>query len=269
MSAFSESLPQSRVPLLDSNQREAGDGIRSMSHNVRDKRDSTSSFIANIFRGGLFSPPALTYDPLLLLLNHEEKSERDRLTERWKDNKLQELNFIGVVSALLANVLTSTGSWPNLLPPDTTTPWPVRTCWFCGIAFALSSVLTAADQTIRLHRMAGHKDGLVLMRQSLRSKNRVLIDNDWKYRPRRIQVYTWQLGVLFLTASVMCMILGMMLLVWSAVAEDVGRGKGFNDNGKVAVIFTVVALLTAGIFGLGQATLYQSVPKGGDIEDDE
>ncbi|OLN93942.1 hypothetical protein CCHL11_03386 [Colletotrichum chlorophyti] len=226
-------------------------------------------FVTDIFRGGLFSPPTLTHDPLLLLLNHDDRGERDKLTEKWKNNKLQELNFIGVVSALLANVLTSTGSWPNLLPPDTTTPWPVRTCWFCGIAFALCSVLTAADQTIRLHRMAGHKDGLVLIRQSLRSKDRILVDNKWKYRPRRMQVYAWQLGVLFLMASVLCMISGMMLLVWSAVIEDVGSGKGFHDNGRVAVIFTAVALVAATVFGLGQATLYQSVPKeGGEIEEE-
>ncbi|KAJ0161199.1 hypothetical protein CTA2_6620 [Colletotrichum tanaceti] len=173
-------------------------------------------------------------------------------------------------AALLANVLTSTGSWPNLLPPDTTTPWPVRTSWFCGIAFALASVLTAADQTIRLHRMAGHRDGLVLIRQSLRARDRVLIGAEWKYRPRRMQVYAWQLGVLFLAGSVVFMMAGLIFLIWSAVVEDLGRGRGFDDNGKVAVVFTVVALSVAIVFVVGQATLYHPVPKGGgDIEDAE
>ncbi|TKW54523.1 hypothetical protein CTA1_5431 [Colletotrichum tanaceti] len=139
-------------------------------------------------------------------------------------------------AALLANVLTSTGSWPNLLPPDTTTPWPVRTSWFCGIAFALASVLTAADQTIRLHRMAGHRDGLVLIRQSLRARDRVLIGAEWKYRPRRMQVYAWQLGVLFLAGSVVFMMAGLIFLIWSAVVEDLGRGRGFDDNGKVRTL---------------------------------
>lgn len=189
-------------------------------------------------------------------------------------------------AALLANVLTSTGSWPNLLPPGTTTPWPVRTSWFCGIAFALASVLTAADQTIRLHRMAGHRDGLVLIRQSLRTKDRVLIGTEWKYRPRQMQVYAWQLGVLFLAGSVLFMMSGLIFLVWSAVVEDLGQGRGFDENGKVralprsaefisliarqvAVIFTVVALSVAVVFVVGQATLYHPVPKGGDIEDAE
>lgn len=176
---------------------------------------------------------------MLLLLNHEDKKERDRLTEKWKDNKLQELNFVGVVAALLANVLTSTGSWPNLLPPDTTTPWPVRTCWFSGIAFALASVLTAADQTIRLHRMAGHRDGLALLRQSLRGARagarEGVGEGDRRFRPRPMQVYAWQLGVLFLGATVGCIVAGMGVLVWSAMVDDLQKGRGFGDNGKVCV----------------------------------
>lgn len=88
--------------------------------------------------------------------------------------------------------------------------------------------------------MAGHRDGLVLIRQSLRTRERVLIGTEWKYRPRKMQVYAWQLSILFLAGAVLCMISGMIFLVWSAVAEDVGRGKGFDDNGKVSNIRFVV-----------------------------
>lgn len=139
-------------------------------------------------------------------------------------------------SALLANVLTSTGSWPALLPPGTTTPWPVRTCWFSGIAFALASVLTAADQTIRLHRMAGHRDGLALIRQSLRGDHHHQGSRRSTFRPRRMQVYAWQLGVLFLGATVGCIVAGMVFLVWSAVVDDLRGGRGFGDNGKVCYL---------------------------------
>ena len=34
------------------------------------------------------------------MLNTDDDEERDRLTEKWKDNKLQELNFIGIVVSL-------------------------------------------------------------------------------------------------------------------------------------------------------------------------
>ena len=38
-----------------------------------------------------------TYDPIFCLLNVSEEEERDKLTMRWVDNKLEELNFIGIV----------------------------------------------------------------------------------------------------------------------------------------------------------------------------
>jgi len=43
-----------------------------------------------------------THDPIKRLLNAESMDERDRLTEEWRDRKLQELNFIGVVVSLSA-----------------------------------------------------------------------------------------------------------------------------------------------------------------------
>ena len=127
-------------------------------------------------------------------------------------------------------MLTSTGSWPTLLPDDTTTPWPVRACWFCGIAFALASVLGTADQTIRLHRLSSHENGLMLIRYSLRGKN---VAADGSFRPRWAQVYTWQLPMVFLVGSVVCMILGMFFLTWNAMLEGIRGGKGFDGNAKV------------------------------------
>lgn len=47
-----------------------------------------------------------TYGPIYRLLNTENDKERDDLTERWKENKLQELNFVGIVVS--ARTLPST-----------------------------------------------------------------------------------------------------------------------------------------------------------------
>ncbi|KAK1818006.1 hypothetical protein LTR12_007641 [Friedmanniomyces endolithicus] len=49
-------------------------------------------------------------------------------------------------------------SWPTILSSGVESPWIVRTCWYCGIVFSLFAVLTAAQQSIRLHRMATHRD---------------------------------------------------------------------------------------------------------------
>jgi hypothetical protein len=38
-----------------------------------------------------------TYDAMHQLLNDVTEDERNRLTESWKENKIQELSFIGIV----------------------------------------------------------------------------------------------------------------------------------------------------------------------------
>jgi hypothetical protein len=53
--------------------------------------------LIHFFGGGIYAPDASVIDPIAILLNTEDSEERDRLTERWKDNRLQELNFVGVV----------------------------------------------------------------------------------------------------------------------------------------------------------------------------
>jgi len=49
---------------------------------------------------GLFSPKASTWEPIVLLLNERDKDYRNELTAQWRDNKLQELSFVGVVVCL-------------------------------------------------------------------------------------------------------------------------------------------------------------------------
>ena len=42
-----------------------------------------------------------THDAMVELLNAENEDEQDRLTEKWKDNKIEELNFVGIVVCIL------------------------------------------------------------------------------------------------------------------------------------------------------------------------
>jgi hypothetical protein len=67
--------------------------------NAGNKKNSRRSFFRflDVFAGGIYAPDASTYDPIEILLNTEDLRERDRLTEKWRDNRLSELSFIGVV----------------------------------------------------------------------------------------------------------------------------------------------------------------------------
>ncbi|PVH96927.1 hypothetical protein DM02DRAFT_631551 [Periconia macrospinosa] len=210
------------------------------------------SKILNFFGGGIYAPDASTYEPIEVLLNEEDDEERDRLTEKWKESRVHELNFVGVVAALLAGVLTSTGSWPDILPNDNKSPWPVRTSWYCGIILSLFSILAAADQTVRLYRLSSHRDGYKNIRKLLGKSNK---RKGGRVQLNTAQIYTWQMPVMFLTTATICMIVGMFLHVWSAT-RHLSHEDWWNADSKVAITFTIVALFSIILFFAGQVTLY-------------
>lgn len=164
-----------------------------------------------LFRGGLIAPTQTTYESIHYLLTAETREERDELTKSWRDHKLAELNFIGVVGALLIGCLTSTGSWPTVLDNGTESPWTVRTCWYTGIVFSLFAVLTALQQSVRLHRLSAHKDSLKNIRHFMGYKARDR-EGVLRIKPKRLQIYGWQASVTFLTLSVVALLVGMTIL---------------------------------------------------------
>ncbi|KAF2033917.1 hypothetical protein EK21DRAFT_57601 [Setomelanomma holmii] len=242
-----------RTPMLGNTSQQ---GSSSSTHQKR----WTVLWVLQLLGGGIYAPDASTYDPIEILLNTEDEKEKDELTKLWRDNKLSELSFVGVVSALLAGVLTSTGSWPNILPNGKSSPWSVRTSWYCGIILSLFSILSAADQTVRLHRLSSHRDGLDNIRKLLAKRNgeQRRSKKTGRKTPSLLQVMTWQMPVMFLTTATLCMIVGMFLHVWSATAH-LKRPSLWDDNTKVAITYTVVALGSIIVFFVGQITLYTSV----------
>lgn len=202
-----------------------------------DNHHSSFWTVLHFFGGGIYAPDAATYDPIEILLNIEDAKEKDELTIRWRDNKLSELSFIGVVAALLAGVLTSTGSWPQVLPSGRESPWPIRTAWYCGIILSLFSILTAADQTVRLHRLSAHRDGLGGIRRLLAKTNgeRKHSKKTGRRAPSLLQVFTWQMPVMFLTTATISMIIGMFLHVWSAT-RHLQTSEWWDDNSKVSFL---------------------------------
>lgn len=65
--------------------------------NDRDSKRWSALHILQFFGGGIYAPDPSTYDPIEILLNTEDEKERDELTTKWRDNKLSELSFVGVV----------------------------------------------------------------------------------------------------------------------------------------------------------------------------
>jgi hypothetical protein len=113
----------------------------------------------------------------------------------------------------------------------------VRTSWYCGIILSLFSILSAADQTVRLHRLSAHRDGLDNIRHLLaktngeRSRSR-----SGRKVPSLLQIMTWQMPVMFLTSATLCMIVGMFLHVWSA-STHLHAPRLWDDHTKVRVVW--------------------------------
>ncbi|KAF1958120.1 hypothetical protein CC80DRAFT_25189 [Byssothecium circinans] len=188
--------------------------------------------ILKVFTGGLIAPADTTYATIMLLLNCSDAQERDKLTMQWRDHKLNELSFIGIVSPLTAVCLVSTGSWPEI----SSKPWYIRAIWYSGIVFALFSVLTAAQQSLRLHRLSAHRDGLHYIRLCL-VRDRKRLDSEegeLKLVPRRFQIWSWQSAMMFLLLAVACLLVGMLVLVWSSVVKETDKVV-YDENAKVSV----------------------------------
>lgn len=168
----------------------------------------------------------------MILLNTTDSQEQDDLTVQWRDHKLKELSFIGIVSPLVAVCLVSTGSWDEISSKG----WYIRAIWYSGIIFALFSVLTAAQQSLRLHRLSGHRDGLHLIRLCLLRDRKPLDseDNQIKLVPKPFQIWSWQSSMMFLVMAVACLLAGMLVLVWTSVIKDTDNVT-YDENLKVSV----------------------------------
>lgn len=141
---------------------------------------------------------------------------------------------IAVQGALLASCLSSTSAWPDVLNNGRDKPWFVRALWFSGLVFALFSVLIAGLQSMRLHRLSAHRDGLRKIRAGLRG-----VKTDGTDRPGRLQVYAWEASPMFLLVSVALMVVGIAVLVWVSAAHGPNKpehGIWWDENAKVRTL---------------------------------
>ena len=210
---------------------------------------SISSWLPQNFLFGTSS----AYDGICIMLNAADLQERNELTKGWRDHKIEELNFVGTVGALLASCLSSTSAWPDVLNNGRDKPWTVRALNFCGLLFALFAVGIAGLQSMRLHRLSSHRDGLKKIRAGLARKK---TKDGW--RPHTFQVYAWEASQAFLVTSVMLMVAGIAELVW--VSAEYGPNKREDDgwwdeNSKMAVTFTAVLGFTLLVLIGSQAAL--------------
>lgn len=126
-------------------------------------------------------------------------------------------------------------------------------------------MLIAAQQSVRLHRLCTHRNAYDKVRRLLSHKHRC--PRTGYALPRDGLVYTWQLSVLFLTLSVLAMITGIFILIWSSTGNNGPNESWWNDQAKLAVAFTVVFIVVAGLFVFEQLELYSWYGRDDSDED--
>lgn len=147
--------------------------------------------------------------------------------------------------ALLASCLSSTSAWPDVLNNGRDKPWSVRALWFSGLVFALFAVMIAGLQSMRLHRLSSHRDGLAKIRAGLAGGSRGRPKNDGEAGrgglrdrlPLRLQIYAWDASHAFLVLSVILMITGIAVLVWVSAGYGPDKpedGGWWDENSKVS-----------------------------------
>lgn len=77
------------------------DSLQQETSNSKRRRQTGCFCAPQMFGGGIYLPDPTTYDPIEILLNTHEIGDRNELTQKWRDNKLSELNFVGVVVRLI------------------------------------------------------------------------------------------------------------------------------------------------------------------------
>ncbi|KAI4190980.1 MAG: hypothetical protein L6R41_000430 [Letrouitia leprolyta] len=95
------------------------------------------------------------HDPVTHLLNAADDKEADELTEKWTQGKLQELQYVGLSSALVTGTIASAFSWYSVASD----PWTTEACWASAMVMARTAISLASQQTIGLSRLCSCEDG--------------------------------------------------------------------------------------------------------------
>jgi len=185
--------------------------------------------------------------------NANLKAKQD-VTIEWKKALLAELNFVGIVAALVASVVTS------IVVGSSTFSWHVRALWLSALLFALTSISIAAQQAMALTRTCYNQKSIKRIEDALSriehttevipsnaevipSKEGVIssvaevIPSKADIIPSKLDVYVWQIPVILLSGAILLFVIGLNIWVFEAAVRE----QTWGDDKKTAVFFGVMA----------------------------
>jgi hypothetical protein len=137
----------------------------------------------------------------------------------------------------MASLIVTAFSWPSIsiLPSSLDEGLSKRivpTIWLTSLLFALTSIGTATNQAIAIHRLAAYPDGSARLRAILgdgRPPPNARVDS-W-------QMWTWHIPAAFLNGSLYLFVIGLAALFWNvgnfgAVGSASGDVKVCENRNK-------------------------------------
>ncbi|MCJ1418811.1 hypothetical protein MMC32_005162 [Xylographa parallela] len=162
--------------------------------------------------------------PMRSLLNADD-FEKDTLTERWLDAKLDELRFVGITGALVGATVTGAVTWDHISGSVPIIP----AFWYSSLLLALSSLSLATQQGVTLRRLSSHRDGFRFVRRLL---GRPTKQQEELFEPRLAQLYVWQTPVMLLNFSIVLAVLGLAVLLVDKARTSGWAGPDMQVRGE-------------------------------------
>jgi hypothetical protein len=121
------------------------------------------------------------------------------------------LTHTTVQSPLIAGVISAAFSWPD----TASSPWTVRVLWYSGLFLSLASISIATFLSMVLLRLSSYPDSCEIICRILgKLDGRYGKDSVVRWKPRKEQLYIWQLPRMLLTGSIFEFAIGLILMIW-------------------------------------------------------
>lgn len=123
-----------------------------------------------------------------------------------------QLLTLQIQSALICAVVASSFTWPAVSDLPYSMQSTVLAIWYNSLLMSLVTIACATQQAVALSRLYSHVDRVHKIRNFLGS----LENHAWK--PRKLQLYIWQVPATLLNASIYSFMIGTSVLVYGSAS---------------------------------------------------
>ncbi|KAF2168444.1 hypothetical protein M409DRAFT_21193 [Zasmidium cellare ATCC 36951] len=183
-----------------------------------------------------FSPSSISQG-LAVPLQNATKDEQEVMLRRFIEAKHDELASIMIASALVASLVAALLSWQWFPIPA----WTCKVAMLCALLHCLIGRGIACQQSIALNRVTIHPKSNDIIRQVLLGRS----SSSPSATDVGFWVHTsWQIPTILLGNSIVFVVVGLAIAVYTAARESTSRG----DESNTAICFSISLLFSAGCY---------------------